>query len=618
MEKSKIKKCQNPAKQPLVAAGQVAKGKSCQNCKASFVIEKEDFEFYEKIDVPEPTFCPDCRMQRRMVWRTNMNLYMRKVEGIKGDTLSYVPPDSPMKVHDYKKWWSNEMDAMKFARDYDFEKPFFEQIRELMSSVGLPHLNNFKNVNSDFSNNTYGLKDCYLVFNCGLSENCAYGTEIESCKDCFNCNRIYGCELCCECSNCQDCYQTLHSRDCQNCTNIYFSKNCVGCHECFGCVNLKHKKYHIFNKPYSKEEYFAQLKNFDVGSYEKLTKTLSRAKEFWMKHPVRFMQGSKNDNVSGDVIYNSKNAKNCFSCKDLEDCSYCQLILFWPSKQCQDIAVAGGELCYELEEAGGFRANFCWLNMPKDLKNNDAGLFNMDYSIGNLNSHDLFGCVGLRHKHHCILNKQYTKEEYEGLVPKIKQHMNEMPFVDKKGRVYKYGEFLPPELSPFGYNETIAQEYFPLTKEQALEKGYKWYDKPKSEYEPTVKAKDLPDHIENVDKKILDEVIECQNTSSSSCQGSGAFRIIPAELEFYQKHSLPVPRLCPDCRHTERIRQRNPMKLWERQCMCSGKQDTTKTYQNQQEHFHKEKQCPNTFKTTYAPERPEIVYCKECYQKEVE
>jgi hypothetical protein len=41
------------------------------------------------------------------------------------------------------------------------------------------------------------------------------------------------------------------------------------------------------------------------------------------------------------------------------------------------------------------------------------------------NSSNLFGCIGLRGKEYCILNKQYTKEEYEALVPKIIEKMKE-------------------------------------------------------------------------------------------------------------------------------------------------------------------------------------------------
>lgn len=76
-------------------------------------------------------------------------------------------------------------------------------------------------------------------------------------------------------------------------------------------------------------------------------------------------------------------------------------------------------------------------------------------------SSDLFACIGLRNKQYCIFNKQYTKEEYELLVAKIIAHMQ------KTG---ERGEFFPAQISPFGYNETMAMEFFPLSKEQATKR----------------------------------------------------------------------------------------------------------------------------------------------------
>jgi len=61
--------------------------------------------------------------------------------------------------------------------------------------------------------------------------------------------------------------------------------------------------------------------------------------------------------------------------------------------------------------------------------------------------------------------------------------MNDMPYIDKKGRVYKYGEFLPPENSLWSYNETWANQFFPITKEQILERGYLWRDPIKRDYQ---------------------------------------------------------------------------------------------------------------------------------------
>ena len=175
--------------------------------------------------------------------------------------------------------------------------------------------------------------------------------------------------------------------------------------------------------------------------------------------------------------------------------------------------------------------------------------------------------------------------------------MNDMPYVDAKGRIYKYGEFFPPELSPFAYNETIAQEYFPLTKEQSIKQGYKWKEKEERNYTIDIKNEDIPDNIKEVNNDIIGKVIECNHKGTCNEQCTEAFKIIPEEIQFYKRMNLPLPRLCPNCRHYARLSQRNPLKLWHRKCMKKG--------------------CTNEFETSYSPDRLEIIYCERCYQQEV-
>lgn len=40
--------------------------KSCRNCSDTFTVTPRDLSFYESIEVPPPSWCPDCRMLRRM------------------------------------------------------------------------------------------------------------------------------------------------------------------------------------------------------------------------------------------------------------------------------------------------------------------------------------------------------------------------------------------------------------------------------------------------------------------------------------------------------------------------------------------------------------------------
>jgi hypothetical protein len=153
---------------------------------------------------------------------------------------------------------------------------------------------------------------------------------------------------------------------------------------------------------------------------------------------------------------------------------------------------------------------------------------------------------------------------------------------------------------------------------QAKEIGYNWRESEKKQHIASLKCEDVPDHINSVNDSIMNETVACRH-ADSDCreQCTIAFRIIPQELEFYRKHNLPPPRLCPNCRHYQRLKQRNPLKLWHRKCQCSGVKSENGVYQNTAKHSHLDGLCPNEFETSYAPERPEIVYCETCYQNEV-
>jgi hypothetical protein len=319
--------------------------------------------------------------------------------------------------------------------------------------------------------------------------------------------------------------------------------------------------------------------------------------ETLLKTIRKFAFSEKNVNSTGENIFESKNIKECFHVNKSENCAYC--VDDSDIKDSYDVYEAAFNCELQYDCHGCNRTSISkWSSVSYDSHN----LFYSDICY---NSNNLFACIGLRSKSYCILNKQYTKEQYEELLPKIIKHMNDMPYIDSKGRIYKYGEFFPPELSPFTYNETIAQEYFPLTKEEAIAQGYKWKEKEERNYQIDIKNEEIPDNIKEVKEDIIGKVIECEHQGKCNEQCTEAFKIIPDELKFYQRMNLPLPHLCPNCRHYNRLKQRNPLKLWHRSCMCD--KDT---------HDHKGK-CPNEFETSYSPERPEIVYCEKCYNREI-
>jgi len=571
--------------------------KNCQNCKNPFTIEPDDFSFYEKMKVPPPTFCPTCRAQRRMSFLNERILYKRKCDLTGESIISLFPENADVPVYSPKAWWSDAWDAMVYGQEYDFSIPFFEQFGQLLRKVPQFSLQSQYTtlIRTEYVNMGTNLKDCYLVFNTSYSEECAYTTFFLNGKKCLDILKAEKCEMSYEGASLHKCYKAFYSDACADSVNIYFSKNLFGCQNCFGCVNLRGKSYYIFNKPFAKEEYFQQLKEYDLGSYAVVQETKEKVSRMFLDYPRRFAEELHNVDVSGNRIYGCKNVHNSFEVYNTEDSKHCQFILYQHARDCYDMTFWGqnANRVYECMGAGDSQ------DMIKFSFNCWASATYIEYSYHIVSSNkNLFGCIGLKNKEYCILNKQYTKEEYFSMLEKIKAHMNEMPYVDKKGRIYKYGEFFPTEISLFAYNESFAQSYFPQTKQEIIQGGFRWKEPEETLHAVTIKATDLPDNINDVSESILNEVIECEVSKR-------AFRLTPLEFQFYKQMNVPIPRMHPDERHKIRLTNQNPMKLWHRSCMC-----------DKAGHDHDGK-CPNEFETSYAPDRPEIVYCESCYQKEV-
>jgi len=565
--------------------------KNCQNCKKDFTIEPDDFAFYEKIKVPPPTFCPDCRLQRRFAWRNEWKL-MRKKDIHGKEIFSAIHEDSPAKIMETAEWYGDAWDPMEYGKDYNFSRPFFQQFQELMHEVPVMSRSLIKPVRSDFCNNASEPKECYLTFAVSYVENSAYSIRGAKSKDIFDCYIFNNSEVCYDSVNITKCYKAFYSVDCEDCHEIMFCKNCVGCSNCIGSINLKNKSFYIFNQPYTKEEYLKKVKELNLTSRNGVEEMRKQAVAHWLQFPNKYIHGWHNTDVTGDYIQSSKNAKNCWLVNESENLKYCQSSAVGPLKDSYDQTGFGdtSELVYDSLIVGNGAYNVLFSAQCFSSVSN----LQYCYFCGQ-NSSNLFGCVSLRNKKYCILNKQYTKEEYEDLVPKIIEHMNNMPYADKKGRVYKYGEFFPIDMSPTAYKDSYADEFFPLTESEIKKQGLVWHNKKNKEFSATKLSNEIPDNINDVDNSILKEVISCEHKGECSHECAGVFRITKQELQFYKKLGIPLPKICQNCRHYSRFAWRNPPKLWDRKCAKCGKE----------------------FKTSYAPDRPEIVYCESCYNREV-
>ncbi|MDD3302343.1 MAG: hypothetical protein PHN31_02225 [Candidatus Gracilibacteria bacterium] len=552
----------------------IVETKNCRQCQTTFEITDKDLEFYEKVSpsfggdkyiIPTPTLCPECRQQRRLSFRNERKLYKRICDATGKPIISIFSPNKSFKVYNQEFWWSDKWNPLDYGRDFDFNKTFFEQFGELVKVIPRESAFTKNMTNSPYSNFESDEKDCYLTVGGHYNENCMYGTYYVSSKNSMDGYWGWYIENCYETVNVMNCFNCKYIQYCENCSSCDFCYDCIGCTECIGCVGLRNKKYCIYNKQYSKDEYKNIINENNIIGKKNYNNLL-------LNHPRRSTNIIGSSNCIGNDILNSKNCSNCFYVEESEDCRNCFII--GKIKNAVDITSVGySEVCYELCSSndlyGGFACFSCW------------GGQNICYCDICYDCVNCFGCVGLSNKEYCIFNKQYIKDEYQELVQKIIKHMI------KTG---EWGEFFPVSISPFGYNETVAQEYFPLKKEESILKGFNWsdYEQPIPKVDKIIQALKLPNNIKEIPDDILNRAIECEITKKP-------FRIIKQELDFYRKHNLPIPKRHPEQRHLDRMILRNPRKLYDRKC----------------------DKCKKDIKTTYSPERPEIVYCEDCYDKEI-
>lgn len=555
-------------------------------CKQPFEITQADLAFLEKLSptignvkepLPPPTRCPDCRQQRKTVWRNERSLHRRTCSLCRKSIVSIYHEETQFPVYCSACFFSDGWEPTATGRAFEPSEPMMEQMRRLQMSAPRIALLSKSSENSDFTNHSGNNRNSYLSIAVFSSEDVLYSRHVFSSRQIVDCTTVLrNSELLYESSWVKDCYHSTYLIDCSSVTDCHCCIDLIGCNHCFLCSNLRNKSYCIRNEQLTREAYEKEMIGCQ-GRWSRLQPMLE-AFAAWRRDTTiyRNLHLTNCDQCSGDYLTDCRNMVRCFEGSKAEDFRYCDDFSSQaqPCRDCMDCNNFNTcELLYEVHGQVNGYGNIA-TNFSYDVRN--------CYYIDNChNCENCFCCIGLHHKQYCILNKQYTKEEYETIVPRIIEHMRS---------TNEWGEFFPMTLSPFAYNVTLAQEHHPLSKEEVLRRGWRWEDPTDDipKLHRIIPATELPDAIDEVTDDILNAAIACQKTKRP-------FRITRQELEFYRSMRLPLPRLHPDERFWNRVSLKNPRKLWRRQCAT----------------------CQREMETTFAPERSERVVCEECYLKEV-
>jgi hypothetical protein len=541
----------------------------CKHCKQDFQIPEEDRKFYEKIKVPNPKLCYKCRRKRRLAHWPFGVLQKRKCDFSGEEIISTYPPNARFPVYKREHWFSDDWDPPH--QEIDFSRPFLDQLYELQCKTPHFHQLGRNSVNCDYADDIWECKSAYASRSMAECEDMFYVYRILYSKDCMDITYCYHMEQSYECTYCFRCFNLKFSLNCQGCYDSYFLYDCRECNNCFMCWNLRNQKYHILNKPYSKEEYEEKIKEFKLNSRSSLQKHWQEFLQNTKKEALHKADFNiKTENCTGNYISNCKNCNEAFFMEDAEDCNY-----VFRSPQMKD--------CYDTN--GLYKGNLSYeVCQSTDLYNTKFAHYSVDcydseYIDQCFNSNHLFGCVGLKKRKYCILNKQYTQEEYEELVPRLIKHMKAHN---------EYGEFFPYRFAYNGFNLSLGAFYYDETEESIKEKDGFLEPEPEADLEGLL-GDQLPGLAEEVTDEFVGKPINCAETKRP-------YTFIKQELDFYRKHNLPLPAFYPENRNKHRysmLAQLDP-----RQVKC-----------------HK---CEKEI-TTYYPEylSYEKILCEECYMKEI-
>jgi hypothetical protein len=271
---------------------------------------------------------------------------------------------------------------------------------------------NVANENSDHADNLFRSKDCYYVFDSADMQECLHVADgVRETND-VDCDFGVGSEGNCECQDFVDSNSCYGSQSFARCYNIWYGWYLVDCHDCFGCANLTNKSFCAFNVQYTEEEYqklLPQLKEMPEAEVRR------KLQEIIFKIPqVHAEQIENNNSDYCDYAYFNNNCYYCFDCAYDEDSGY--LVTSYNCKDCWNSnnlvrSEQSAECAYSEDLYNCFKVS-------------DSSRCTDSYYLEDCNDcHDCFGCVKLANKSYCILNIQYTKDEYFKKLEDLKREL---------------------------------------------------------------------------------------------------------------------------------------------------------------------------------------------------
>jgi len=291
---------------------------------------------------------------------------------------------------------------------------FFQELQRLILFLPKPPAKIYNSDNCSFVDYIYNSKNLFFCFDCAGCSDSTYLYDCYMCVNSLDCDYAVESELCYECVDPNKAFNCDFVEYCNNIRDSSFSYNCANCHDVFGCVNLKNKSFCIFNRQLSEEEYKEKLQKFKKLPPQQILQIVEELKK---RFPLTQTIGSQNENTTyGNYIHFDKDCYLCFDAAHDENCGY--LYDSFYNIKCYDMTYASqnSQVSYEIVDSGQlFNCNF---TVDSENCGDSSFLFHCN------NVKNSLGCVGLKNQEYCILNRQFTSEQFTQLKNQILQELN--------------------------------------------------------------------------------------------------------------------------------------------------------------------------------------------------
>lgn len=553
----------------------------CPISGEKWMLTQKEIDLYKRFNVSPSKYSPLTRMKLINGYFAIFDVWYNKHAETGKPMISTTHPSTGIKVLSDEEWFTK--DCIDRGLEIKSDISIFDQIHELMLSVPLAASYNYVPAENSIAFISLGDQNSYFVLAC-KSKHCFYSMNAYDAEDSAEvalANNVRNCYNIVHSARLYDCKFARESYDCIDCSFVF---DCRNSEHCFGAVNQRNKKYIFFNEQLTKQEWEEKVQAIDLSSYKVRQEYERRFKELMKEAvwPENFNVHS--DDSTGEYIDNSTNVQNSFNVvKGSRNLDYTSYVVSTPCNDCYYVSGLFGssDSYYGIGVGQSSGAKFT-LSVCMNC-------IDVEYCSSCYDCENCFGCVGLRRKKFCILNTQYTEEEYWKKLDEIKSTM-----LDRG----EYGDMPSMKFSTQYWNGSGATVLFGATKEECLKLGA-------IDVEPGADGAEgaaidpkvirsieaIPDKIDADNKKdqigvpFMDEVF------------GRRFAYLAPELDLYEKLKIASPRKHPTARMHDLYQEMNSALREVVQCAACEKE--IEIAQN-----------------THYPDRK--IYCKPCYLRFIE